>query len=48
MWWPRPIISALGKQRHEDGKFEASLGCIERPCLKGRMERKKIQGGRNC
>lgn len=24
MWWPRPLISALGKQRHEDGKFEAS------------------------
>lgn len=47
MQWPRPIISALGKPRHENGKFEASLARIERPCLKGRMERKKILGGRN-
>lgn len=47
MWWHRPIISAFGKPRHEDGKFEASFGCIVRPCLEERKERKKIPGGRN-
>jgi hypothetical protein len=28
-----PIIPALGKQKEEDGKFEASLVYTARPCL---------------
>jgi hypothetical protein len=33
-WWYASIISALGKLRQEDHKFETSLGYVERPCLK--------------
>jgi hypothetical protein len=29
-----PVISALGKQRQENGKFKSILGYLERPCLK--------------
>jgi hypothetical protein len=49
MWWYMPVIPALRRQRQEDHKIEASLGCIWRPCLKttqegGREGRRK--GGR--
>jgi hypothetical protein len=29
--WYTPVISALGRLRHEEPKFEASLGYVERP-----------------
>lgn len=35
------MVSALGKQRHEEGKFEASLGCIARACLKVEWRERK-------
>jgi hypothetical protein len=30
----QPVISALGRLRQEDPKFETSLGYTETPCLK--------------
>jgi hypothetical protein len=39
-----PIILALGRQRQENHEFEASLGCMSRPCLKKTIaKRKKIK-----
>jgi hypothetical protein len=38
-WWHTPIIPAVGRWRKEDLEFEASVGCLIRPCLK--EERKK-------
>jgi hypothetical protein len=29
-----PVILALGRLKQKDHKFEATLGCIVRPCLK--------------
>jgi hypothetical protein len=34
------IISALGRLRQEDKKFETSLSYIERPCLKNKKQNK--------
>jgi hypothetical protein len=34
VWWCRPVIPALGRLRQEDSKFEASLGYLDRCCLK--------------
>jgi hypothetical protein len=34
VWWYIPVISALGSQRQENCKSEASLGYIVRPCIK--------------
>jgi hypothetical protein len=39
MWWYTLIISALKRLRQEDGKFETSLGCIIKPCLKQKPKR---------
>jgi hypothetical protein len=33
LFWPMPIIPALGKLRQEDLKLEDNLGYIARPCL---------------
>jgi hypothetical protein len=35
----RTVILALGRLRQEDHEFKASLGCMERPCLKKPKER---------
>jgi hypothetical protein len=29
-----PLIPALQRLKQEDGEFQATLGCIVRPCLK--------------
>jgi hypothetical protein len=44
-WWHMPVIPVLGMRKQEDqefkasllhGKLDASLGYIERPCLKNK------------
>lgn len=41
-----PVIPALGKPRHKDGKFEASLKCISRPHLKKKTQLNKLHSHR--
>jgi hypothetical protein len=41
VWCYIAIIIALGRLREEGNKFEASLGCIVRPCLKKRVKNQK-------
>jgi hypothetical protein len=36
-----PVILALGRVRQENQEFKASLGCMARPCLKEKKERRK-------
>jgi hypothetical protein len=36
-----PVIPEFERPGQEDGKFEASLDCIVRPCLKNKKERKE-------
>jgi hypothetical protein len=40
-WWYIPVISALWRQRQEDGEYEAKLGYIARPCLKIQKQKQK-------
>jgi hypothetical protein len=40
MWWCTTIILALGRLRQEDGEIQANPGCIVRPCLKKKKEKK--------
>jgi hypothetical protein len=40
-WWHIPVISPLRSLRQEDSKFKASLGHIERLCLKKKKKPKK-------
>jgi hypothetical protein len=37
------IIPALGRLRQEHCKFEASLSCITRPCLKQKRKKKRTR-----
>jgi hypothetical protein len=41
-WWYSPVISALGRLRQENSKFQVSLGYMERPCLKSNKNNKKL------
>jgi hypothetical protein len=34
VWWHTPVMPALRRLKQEDHDFQASLGCIERPCVK--------------
>jgi hypothetical protein len=46
VWWYRPVISALGRQRPEDSEFQASQSYTVRSCLhEGRWEDWR-EGGR--
>jgi hypothetical protein len=38
----------LGRRRHEDHEFKASLGYIERLCLKKNNKKKKIKNLKKC
>jgi hypothetical protein len=38
-----PVISALGRLRQEDGKFEANLGYVARSCFKTKKQKKQKQ-----
>jgi hypothetical protein len=40
VWWCTPVIPAFRNLRQEDCKFKASLGYIERPCLKKQNNKK--------
>jgi hypothetical protein len=40
-WQHTPVISGLGRLRHKDHKFKASLGYITKPCLTKKKKRKK-------
>jgi hypothetical protein len=42
-WWYTPIISALGRLRHKDGEFQASLSYIVRHCLKKKKNTAKYK-----
>jgi hypothetical protein len=35
------VIPALRRQKQEDGKFQASLGCIVRLCVKKKKKKKE-------
>jgi hypothetical protein len=41
MKWCMLVIPALRKQRQESHAFQASLGYVERPCLKKEKKKKK-------
>jgi hypothetical protein len=52
MWWYMSIVPTFGKLRQEGHEFEASLsyiefqaslGCIVRPCLKNKKQKTKNQ-----
>jgi hypothetical protein len=46
-WRHTPVILALGKQRQEDQKFEASVGYKVCVCVREReVEREREEGGR--
>jgi hypothetical protein len=39
MYWHTPVIPALRRLRQKDLKFEASLGSMERTCLKKKKKK---------
>jgi hypothetical protein len=41
VWWCKPIIQTLRRQRQKDHKFEIGLGYIVRTCLKTQKKRRK-------
>jgi hypothetical protein len=45
LWWYKPVISAVVRQRKENYQFKASLNDIVRSCLKKSKENKVREGG---
>jgi hypothetical protein len=46
LWWYKPVISAVVRQRKENYQFKASLNYRVRSCLKKSKENKGSKGGR--
>jgi hypothetical protein len=46
MKWCMFVIPALRKQRQESHAFQASLGYVERPCLKKEKKKKRKKNRR--
>lgn len=50
-WWCIPLIPTLGKQRQENLKFQASLGCVVKLCQQNKIKaskQKSTKAERNC
>jgi hypothetical protein len=41
-YWHMAVIPAFKGMRQEDGKFEANLGYVVRPCLRSQNKTKKL------